>query len=125
MCLLGFFLLFLTTQAQLHKTVNSPWTADEKRRQPILCLLSPWLISKTVSLQFFLSIFSPKGGEKQNGRGDDGECRRKEKWAKKLRAGLERAGRSSEGLKQSADSPRFIHSFCFLRSSFVFVSLTI
>lgn len=52
-------------------------------------------------------------------------CRRKEKWAKKQRAGLERAGRSSDGLKPSADSPPFNRSFCFFRSSFVFVSLTI
>ena len=87
-CLPGFFLLLLATQAQLHRTVDSPWTADEKLRQHILRLLSPQLISKNGVLSFlFKHLVSGGGRERENKterrrrrKGGDGEWGRKERW---------------------------------------------
>lgn len=84
MCLPCSFLLLLATQAQLHRTVDSPWTADEKLRQHILRLLSPQLISKNGVLSFlFKHLVSGGGRERIRQRGGDGkrgEIGRKERW---------------------------------------------
>lgn len=74
MCLPHSFLLLLATQAQLHRTVDSPWTADEKLRQHILRLLSPQLISKNGVLSFlFKHLVSGGGRERIRQRGGDRE----------------------------------------------------
>lgn len=65
MCLPCFFLLLLATQAQLHRTVDSPWTADEKLRQHILRLLSPQLISKNGVLSFLFKHLVSGGGRER------------------------------------------------------------
>lgn len=73
-CLPCSFLLLLATQAQLHRTVDSPWTADEKLRQHILRLLSPQLISKNGVLSFlFKHLVSGGGRERIRQRGGDGK----------------------------------------------------
>lgn len=66
MCLPHSFLLLLATQAQLHRTVDSPWTADEKLRQHILRLLSPQLISKNGVLSFLFKYLVSGGGREEN-----------------------------------------------------------
>ena len=87
MCLPSSFLLLLATQAQLYRTVDSPWTADEKLRQHILRLLSPRLISKNGVLSFLFQHLVSGGGReriRQRGgdaeRGEDSEQERKERW---------------------------------------------
>lgn len=63
-CLPDSFLLLLATQAQLHKTVDSPRTADEKLKLHIPRLLSLQLISKNGVHSFLLKhLVSGGGGE--------------------------------------------------------------
>lgn len=121
-CLPCFFLPLLTTQAQLHRPVDSPWTADEKLWQHILGLLCPQLISKMMSFLFFLSIYT---WETIGQRGDgewggkivrEGERRRGN--AESQRRSDWEGGEASELLavlfsKHTAESPQLIHGFCF------------
>lgn len=82
MCLAFSFLLLLTTQARLHRTVDSLWTADEKVRRHIPRLLSPQLISKNGLLSFLFNHLVSgvigrenkiERGEKEKGREKGGE----------------------------------------------------
>lgn len=60
-CLLHSFLPLLATQAQLHRTVDSPWTADAILRRHILRLLNPRLIRKKWCSFFSFQAFSLGG----------------------------------------------------------------
>lgn len=124
-CLPCSFLLLLATQAQLHRTVDSPWIGDEKLRQHILRLLSPQLISKNGVLSFlFKHLVSGGGRERIRQRGGEkgGRWWVREKEGRGI-AGLERGsdwegGEASElsaGLfwKHTVERPQLIHGFCF------------
>lgn len=103
MCLAFSFLLLLTTQAQLHRTVDSMWTADEKVRWHIPRLLSPQLISKNGLLSFLFKHLvwgdntERKWGKERERKGGDAESGRGERFRER---GTEREERhlSSAGL---------------------------
>lgn len=80
MCLPCSFLPLLATQAQLHRTVDSPWTADEIPKQHTLCLLSLQLISKNGVLSFlFRHLVLGVAKKRKEEEGEKGETELREK----------------------------------------------